>query len=285
MGKIGGSGAEASWRTRSIAGVVADDLGTVYFVQGEKELAVRAMRDSLSLKRKVLGEDHPDVGVSEGNLAIALAEVGGYQDALAHMDRSLASLEKGLGAAHPELATQLSNQGEILNALKRYPEARRSFELAKNIWERELGFESRSLAYALTGIGVSFLGEGNPVDARGPLERAFKIRQAQEPDLTKKAETTFALARALWSSREDQARARALAESAKAAYEKAESKQKLSQVDDWLAAMEPIPFESTRARRRPRAAAAVRRLRNRERSEIVVRAADVGPGLHPRCGP
>ena len=62
--------------------------------------------------------------MSEGNIAIALAELALNQEALAHVDRSIALLENGLGAGHPDLATQLSNRGEILDALGRHREAR-----------------------------------------------------------------------------------------------------------------------------------------------------------------
>ncbi len=67
-----------------------------------------------------------------------------------------------------------------------------------------------------------------------PLERAFKIREAQETDPSRRAETRFALARALWESSRDRARARALAEEARDSYAKAELKAKLAEVDSWL---------------------------------------------------
>ncbi len=184
-----------------------NDVGTVYFAEGQKEAAVKAMRDALVLKRKALGPDHPDVGASEGNVAIALAQLENYQEALVHIQRSLGLLERGLGNAHPDLADQMSNNGEILNALGRYVEARKSFERARVIWERELGPDSRNLAYALTGIGVSYLSEGTPANALVPLERAFKIRRLLETDPSRRADTNFALARALWESNRDRSRA------------------------------------------------------------------------------
>ncbi len=79
-----------------------------------------------------------------------------------------------MGAGHPELATQLSNRGEILNALGRFRDGRASFEKARIIWERELGLDNRILAYALTGIGVSYIAEGDPSSAIVPLERAAR---------------------------------------------------------------------------------------------------------------
>ncbi|MES1208246.1 MAG: serine/threonine-protein kinase, partial [Pseudomonadota bacterium] len=132
-----------------------NNLGGIYEMQGDGAASLKAHEDALALKEKALGREHPDVGASEGNLAVALQTLGRSQEALEHVDRSIEILEAGLGAGHPELATQLSNRGEILNALGRYRDARSSFEKARVIWERELGLDNRNLAYALTGIGIS----------------------------------------------------------------------------------------------------------------------------------
>ena len=102
------------------------------------------------------------------------------------------------------------------------------------IWERELGLEDRNLAYALTGIGLSYLAENDPGSALAPLERAFKIREAHEVDPSRRAETRFALARSLWEANRDRMRARTLAEQAREGYAKGEVKAKVAEVDTWL---------------------------------------------------
>ena len=211
-----------------------NNLGGLFEIRGEQEAALRMQQEGLALKERALGRDHPDVGISEGNLAVVLTALGRNQEALEHVDRSIEVLENGLGAGHPDLATQLNNRGEILDALGRSRDARASFEKARIIWERELGLDNRNLAYALTGIGVSYLSEGDASNAIVPLERAFKIREAHETDPSRRAETRFALARALWESGRDHPRARALAEEAHDSYAKAEIKTKVAEVDSWL---------------------------------------------------
>jgi eukaryotic-like serine/threonine-protein kinase len=224
--RLGGHELQQAW--------LLNNLGCIYDLQGDREESLRAQQQGLALKERALGRDHPDVGISEGNLAVALEALGRNQEALEHVDRSIAILENGLGASHPDLATQLNNRGEILNALGRSRDARASFEKARIIWERELGLDNRNLAYALTGIGVSYLSEGDALSALVPLERAFKIREAQETDPSRRAETRFALARALWEAGRDRGRARALAQDARESYAKAEVKTKLAEVDTWL---------------------------------------------------
>ena len=217
-----------------LRGWLLNDLGCVLELEGRMEESARAQQQALSLKGKVLGPDHPDLGTSEVNLAISLQELGRNDEALSHNDHAIKIQSNGLGAEHPILALSFNERGEILNALGRYHDARLAFERALVGWERELGPESRNLAYALTGIGVSYLGEGKANEARSPLERALKIRIAEEPELIRRAETQFALARALWGSNHERARARELADEAKRSYAKSSTKEKALEVDGWL---------------------------------------------------
>ena len=211
-----------------------NNLGGLFEIRGESEAALRMQQEGLALKERALGRDHPDVGISEGNLAVVLTALGRNQEALEHVDRSIEILENGLGAGHPDLATQLNNRGEILNALGRSRDARTSFEKARIVWERELGLDNPNLAYALTGIGTSYLSEGDAANAIVPLERAFKIRETNETDPSRRAETRFALARALWESGRDHLRARSLAEQARGSYAEAALKTNVAEVDSWL---------------------------------------------------
>jgi eukaryotic-like serine/threonine-protein kinase len=211
-----------------------NDLGCVLELEGRKTEAVRAHGQAIVLKEKVLGPNHPDVGLSEINLAIALQELGRNEEALSHNDRAIRIMLRGLGADHPSLAMAMNGRGEILNPLGHYREARASFERAGAIWERELGPESRNLAYALTGIGESFIGEGKSAEAIAPLERALKIRKVGEPEPFRLAETQFALARALWESDHSRGRARGLADQALRDFTKSSGKEKALEVEGWL---------------------------------------------------
>jgi tetratricopeptide (TPR) repeat protein len=213
-----------------------NDLGVVKAQTGDNQSFLRLEQEAIALKQKALGLNHPDVGISEGNLANALQELGRSQEALGHIDRAVAILESGLGAGHPRVGIQLNNRGETLNSLGRHREARQSFERARIIWERELGSEDPNLGYALSGIGISYLAEGDSSSALVPLERALKIREASEKDPTKLGETRFALARALWESNRDRARARTLAEEARTSFSEATQRKNLMEVAVWLRA-------------------------------------------------
>jgi tetratricopeptide (TPR) repeat protein len=224
--RLGGHDLLRAWQLNNIAAVRG--------MRGDHSAALAADQQALALKERALGHDHPDVGISEGNIAIELAGLSRNQEALAHVDRSVKLIETGYGASHPGLATQLNNRGEILAALGRPREARQSFEHARIIWERELGLDDRNLAYALTGIGQTYLAEDDAGSALAPLERAFKIREAHETDPAQRAETSFALARALWEANRDRARARGLAEQARQGFAKGDARAKVVEVEGWM---------------------------------------------------
>jgi tetratricopeptide (TPR) repeat protein len=213
---------------------LCNDLGAVIEMEGHREEALKLHRQAIMLKEQVLGKRHPDVAISEANLAIALHSMGQHEEALQHLEKSIAIEKDGLGAGHPDLALQLNNRGEILRMLGRYGDARASLEQARSIWERELGPDNAWLAYALTGIGETLLAEGRANEALVPLARALKIRQAQDSDAAHQGETMFAYARALWDSNRDHNRAIALGEDARSFYERTPAKDKLREVEAWL---------------------------------------------------
>jgi tetratricopeptide (TPR) repeat protein len=221
-----------------LRGWLLNDLGAVHIAEGDTVAAVKVMKEALRLKEAALGTDHPDVGATEGNLAVALGTMAQYQEARVHMERSVTLIERGLGAQHPDLATQLSNYGEILNALGLYAQARQAFERAQSIWEREFGRADGNIPDALTGIGISYIGEGRPTSALPVLEHALKMR-AEGADRTKRAETELALAQALYQVRRDVPRARTLAEEAKTIFKVARAEHRHAAAAEWIEANFP----------------------------------------------
>ncbi len=104
------------------------------------------------------------------------------------------------------------------------------FRAALVVSEKALGPEASDLAFFLAGIGHAYLDLKKPVDAIAPLERALRLL-GTEGDPMSTAEIQFGLARALWASKRDRARARSLAEAALPHYKAAGN----PEVERWLA--------------------------------------------------
>jgi eukaryotic-like serine/threonine-protein kinase len=211
-----------------------NNMGCAYAVQHDENQSLSLLKSSLELKRGLLGPDHLDVAISEDNIAYVLSGSNRFMEAVPHVDSALSIYNFRLGPIHPALAHPLTNRGEILNGLGRYAEARKSFQQAIAIWQRELGPDAPVLAIGWTGLALSDLGEGKEKEAIQLLERANRVRSAHPVDPADQAETSFALARALWDAGRDRRRARRLAEQAKATYATGAAQNQTAAVDTWL---------------------------------------------------
>jgi eukaryotic-like serine/threonine-protein kinase len=247
--RIGGDLRLQSWIYAAI-GVALDN-------KGRHAEALAMHQKALSLKRQVLAPDHWDVALSLGSVASNLHSLGRDAEALEQNERAISILESALGRQHPDLALHVYNRGEIRLALGQVPGARADFERALSIWKEELPPQHLYNSYALTGIGLASIADGQRVsEAIAPLERALKIRDdaAAVPEM--RAETMFALARALWQAGadpvRDRARALRLAEGARDLFP-ADKGAERRKVEETLALWEPSARKSPSARpgRRP----------------------------------
>jgi serine/threonine protein kinase/tetratricopeptide (TPR) repeat protein len=183
---------------------------------------------------KLHGPDHPDVFISQTNIALALELAGRYEESLAVNAKARAGMAKLLGPDHPRLAFQLNNEAEVLNLLGRWSEARVAYERTVEIWRRT-GADPSFISFALTGEGVAYVGERRFAEAIPILEEALRIREDRKMRPEDLGATRFALARALWSRPSSRARALALARQARDDYAKVVSPTApVPDIEGWL---------------------------------------------------
>ncbi|MBA3502654.1 MAG: tetratricopeptide repeat protein, partial [Deltaproteobacteria bacterium] len=210
-------------------GNAVDELGIVRRKQHRLDDALALHQRALALREAKLG-DHNETAVSLDNVGTVLGLLERHAEALPYHERAFAITEKVMGADHIETAT---SRGYLANAylgLGRSGEALPMFRAALVVSEKALGPEASDLAFFLAGIGHAYLDLKKPVDAIAPLERALRLR-GTEGDPMSTAEIQFGLARALWASKRDRARARSLAEAALPHYKAAGN----PEVERWLA--------------------------------------------------
>jgi tetratricopeptide (TPR) repeat protein len=243
---------EEGERWAELATALVDRLGPGYdrvrawVLQTESAIALQAndldrsldyARQALALKQRVLPPNSPDFCSALTDVGEALYRKGDFEGALSYNAQARQVYVAAYGPSSPWQAILLSNRGEYLSALGRLQEALELFRQALAMWEAQLGPDHPSLGYPLTGIGAALWKLGRADEAVAPLERALRIREAHEPDPPTVAETRLALARALWDSGRDRARARRLAEQAREAYDRAKSTARPAQeTRAWLAA-------------------------------------------------
>ena len=238
LGQDGGGGAAAPGRPRAAA---ARGCSTTWAacceLRGDRAAeSLRAARGGgWRSRRRRLGAITPTSASPRATWRSRWRRWGATRRRWTHVDRSIDAARERPRRRPPRAghaAQQPRRDPERARAATR--EARASFERARVIWERELGLDDRNLAYALTGIGLSYLAEGDPRQrARAARARVQDPRGARDRSGAARGDAVRARARAV-GQRRDRPRARSLAEQARDGYAKAEVKTKVAEVDVWL---------------------------------------------------
>jgi tetratricopeptide (TPR) repeat protein len=183
--------------------------------QGRVAEALEDARLALGAKEKALGPDHPDVGLSIGNLAVYYDDLDQLAEAVVNGGRAVEIVGLGLGPDHPRTALILSNYSEFLARDGQWDAATAAAARAVAIFEREADNEGLFVFLSLTALGSAHLGAGRIDEALPILERANRIGESvYAPTISYRARARFALARALLAAEREPARAMALAKSA-----------------------------------------------------------------------
>jgi tetratricopeptide (TPR) repeat protein len=184
---------------------------------GQYARAHKLVDACLALRRHLLGPEHPLIGEAEYHQALLLIAEQKWNEARAHAQTALPLIERGFGSQHRRLADVLDalgvidrQQGRPAAALERHRRALVIREQSRDAAERPT---------TLTDIGLAQLAMGQAGDARHSLEEALSLRDAAEGNPKTRAETAFALARAITMSEGFGARAQALATDAVATLE------------------------------------------------------------------
>jgi len=231
------------------------NLGQTHLQQGQPDAAARRFTRAIAIWERAFGPDHPQLAPPLNGLGALAFARGDLTSAAAHFERVRDLLVRSHGPAHPDVGSVTSNLGEILLRQGALPEAREASERALEILSAALGPEHDALAEVhynlarvlvrqgerdaaarhheraiavierahgpaapqlarhLGGLGSVMLARGAPAEALPLLERALALASAIDDDDL--AELRLALARALWDTQQDRARARALAEQAR----------------------------------------------------------------------
>jgi hypothetical protein len=215
------------------------DRGAFALQRGKLDEAYAAYRSERERAERVAGPDNPGLSTDLDNEAIALVMLGRPAEAVPiyrHALALLASVQRsGNGEAFTRfsLARALRSLGKPAAALD---EDRRAVAIYDQVqppvtWIGE----------ALTGEGEDLLALARAHEAIAPLERALVLRSRPGADPEDRANTAFALARALWDGGADRARALDLARDARAVIAPfaerygAYHAEALIRIDGWLA--------------------------------------------------
>jgi tetratricopeptide (TPR) repeat protein len=161
-------------------GSVSELLGRAggYFMgRAAYSQAAPLLRDTLAIREKALGPEHPETGTSLNNLALVLGYQGDLAGARPLFERALAIAEKTLGPEHPYTATNLNNLVNVLRDQGDLAGARPLCERALAIRAKVLGPEHPETGASLNSLAILVRRQGDLAGARPLYERALAIAE------------------------------------------------------------------------------------------------------------
>ncbi len=161
-----------------------------------------------------IGPAHPELALSLTGLATLHTQRGEWRESLPFYERALVIDEKALGPEHPDVAISIYNIANVHRELGQPEEAKRMHERALAIREKAFGPDHPDVARSHAGLGHLALERGDYAEAQRRFERAVAIFDAHAGEQEAEPSARFGLAKALWATKADPARA--LAEAAKA---------------------------------------------------------------------
>ena len=127
---------------------------------GLLEGALPPQQLTLEIRRRELGDEHPDTLISINNLAALYKEQGKYREAEPLMRDSLETKRRTLGDEHPDTLTSISNLAALFSSQGKYGEAESHFREVLEIRRRELGDEHSSTLISINNLGLLFKKQG-----------------------------------------------------------------------------------------------------------------------------
>ncbi|MBS1123081.1 MAG: hypothetical protein H6Q90_5309 [Deltaproteobacteria bacterium] len=200
---------------------------------GRVDEALARARRALAIFEQRPGKSHPVTASAMTQVAGMLAATKHAAESIPLYHRALAIQEASLGPGHPNVSTTLNNLGFALLDTGDPRTAITHFERGLAIVETALGRDHHRVAYSLVGLGKAWLDSGQPPRAAPVLRRAVTVLEAARAVPAELGEARFQLARALWHSKRDRTKAKALAVQAIADFTAGNDVENRTAVETW----------------------------------------------------
>lgn len=148
------------------------------YEEGKYRDAIAVANQVLTIRKTLLGEQHPDTATSLNNLAVFSMEQGDHAKAEPLMRQALAIRKAVLGEQHPTYALSLNNFAELYDAQGEYAKAEPLYRQALEIRKAELGEQHPDYAFSLNSLAVLYQKQAEYAKAEPLLRQALEIRKA-----------------------------------------------------------------------------------------------------------
>lgn len=154
-----------------------DPMGHVYFKLGLYDSALPLLTDALEIRRRELGDEHPDVATTMNNLALVLHAKGDFNAAEPFYRDSLAMRRRLFGEHHREVAASLNNLGLFLKDKGDYGPAESHLRQALALRRALFGEAHADVAETLNELAVIIKNKGDHSNAEPLYREALEMRR------------------------------------------------------------------------------------------------------------
>lgn len=133
-----------------------NEIGVVYYNQGEYPKALEYYTKALAIWEKVFGTEHPDVARIYNNIGGVYLRQGDIPKALEYSTKAFAIWEKVLDPEHPDVAISYHNIGCVYSGQGDYHKALEYYTKALVIQEKVFGAEHPDVATSYNSIGIAY---------------------------------------------------------------------------------------------------------------------------------
>ena len=122
-------------------------MGDVYYAQRDYNNALTVYEKALNIRKKVLGDDHPDTADCYNNIGVVYSKLGDYPKALECHTKALNIRKKILGEDHPDTAISYDNIALVYDNLDNCDEALKFYIKALSVYEKREDVSAQYSAY------------------------------------------------------------------------------------------------------------------------------------------
>ena len=149
-----------------------------YFRQTGKYIEAEKMyRQTLELKKEVLGDDHPDTLGSMNNLALVFRQQGKYAEAEMLQQQTLELTREVLGDNHRSTLDSMNNLALVFRQQGKYAEAETLQQQTLELMKEVLGDDHPSTLTSMNNLALVFQQQGKYAEAETLQQQMLELRK------------------------------------------------------------------------------------------------------------
>lgn len=159
--------------------VAADRSAAELVGQGQLAQATKLFRESLAMRKLILGERHVDVASTMSNVAWLLHAQHDDAEAEPLYRQALKIKQKALGKKHPDCATILSNLADMFVAQGKFDEAEAYYAQMAEVWNEKDNQTHPAYQSSLNALGKAYMQLAKHHESQERFERAIQLHETR----------------------------------------------------------------------------------------------------------